>query len=169
MMAAKDSRVALMGSLLRHMSLVKALDWEEVLTKKVSLSFMAAGVNFGSWGGLTVRRLQFRQGRVVGGKVWSFTPRPSRKRRPCWGPERRGPERRLSGRGEVGETGEGARDTGEPQKKCRSRKGRTGAANTPSGGRRRSRRAGVAGGIGPGVCVAVVAASAHADTVPPFT
>jgi hypothetical protein len=35
MMSAKDARVSLMGELLRHLAIVKALGWEEVLGDKV--------------------------------------------------------------------------------------------------------------------------------------
>ena len=36
MMASKDARVSLMGELLRHLAIVKAMGWEEVLADKVS-------------------------------------------------------------------------------------------------------------------------------------
>jgi hypothetical protein len=35
MMASKDARVSLMGELLRHLAIVKAMGWEEVLADKV--------------------------------------------------------------------------------------------------------------------------------------
>jgi hypothetical protein len=40
MMASKDARVSLMGELLRHLAIVKAMGWEEVLADKVRLPAM---------------------------------------------------------------------------------------------------------------------------------
>ena len=44
MMSSKDARVSLMGELLRHLAIVKALGWEEVLADKVR------GVGYGDGG-----------------------------------------------------------------------------------------------------------------------
>jgi len=54
MMCAKDARVGLMGELLRHLGIVKALGWEDVIQHKVwtqgSNTHRGAGVFWGGGG-----------------------------------------------------------------------------------------------------------------------